>query len=232
MQPRRDGERGIHSHDAGIEVEFGHALEAARRTFLDAHAATFAVVDQNLVEAVRTRRTHDARLGTNQITVVAGVAGAATEAAAGLFDRLLFRERLNHFLLRFAPACRRQHRLLDAREVREIRHVHAVQIEDDVDGNRPRLQRLAAQHFVQIEGNALPVANGIHHHQRLTRTQLHDVARRKKVGVAETSEAVDLDRAALGLELVRQPAERRPLSHRDDHVVDGKALGGEPLDRR
>ncbi len=42
-----------------------------------------------------------------------------------------------------------------------------------------------------------------------------------------TSEAVDLDRSALGLELVRQPIERRSLSHRDDHVVDVEAFGGE-----
>jgi hypothetical protein len=48
---------------------------------------------------------------------------------------------------------------------------------------------LTAHHLVQIEGDALAVADGIHHHQRLTRTQLHDVARRKKVRVAETPEA-------------------------------------------
>ncbi len=38
--------------------------------------------------------------GTNQVTVVAGVASAATETASGLLDRLLFRKRLNHFVLR------------------------------------------------------------------------------------------------------------------------------------
>src|SRR5712692_10682804 len=195
MQPRRDGERRVHAH----------AFEAARWTFLDAYAATLAVVDKNLIETVRARWTRDTGLGTDQITVIAGVAGTAAETAAGLLDRLFFRERLNHFLLRLAPAYRRQHGLLDAREVREIGHVHAVQIKDDVDGNRPRLQRLPAQHLVQIEGDALAVANRIHHHQRLTRTQLHYVPCRKKVRVAETSEAVDLDGAALGLELVRQP---------------------------
>src|SRR5208337_3948360 len=225
VQPRRDGECRVHSHDAGIEVEFGHALEAARGTLLDAHAATLAVVDQNLIETVRTRRTHDAWLGADQITVVAGVAGAATETAAGLLDHLFFREPLNHFLLRFASAYRRQQRLPDTGEVREIRHVHAVQIHDDVDGDFPRLQRLPAQYLVQIECDALPVANRIHHHQRLTRTQLHNVACRKKVRVAETPEAVNLDGATLALELVGQPTERGPLSHSDDHVVDSETLG-------
>src|SRR6266487_1548181 len=216
----------IDSYDAGVEVEFRHAFEATRRTFLDAHTAALAVVDQNLIEAVRTYRTHDARLGTNQITIVAGVAGAATETATGLLNRLLFRERLNHFLLRSAPACRWQQRLLDARKVREIRHVHPVQIKDDVDGDRLRLQALPAQHLVQIESDALPVANGIHHHQRLTRTKLYNVACRKELRVAETSEPVDLDGAALVLELVGQPSEGSVLSDGDDDVVESEALGG------
>src|SRR5260370_12292889 len=137
VQPRRDGERRVHAHYASIEVEFGHTLEAARRALLDAHAATFAVVDQNLIESVRTRRTHAARLRTDQITVVTGVARAATETAASLLDPLLFRARLTHFLLRLATACRRQHCLPHARQLREIRHVHTVQIHDDVDSNFP-----------------------------------------------------------------------------------------------
>ena len=61
----------------------------------------------------------------------------------------------------------------------------------------------AAQHLVQIERDALAVADGIHDHQRLARSHLHDVARRKEVRVAETAEPVDLDRAALVLELGR-----------------------------
>ena len=156
MQPRRDCERRVHSHHAGVEVELGHALEAARRTFFDAHAAAFAVVDQNLVQAVRTLRPHDARLGTDQITVVAGVAGAAAEAAAGLLDRLLLRERLNHFLLRSAPAGGRQHRLLHAREVREVRHVHAVQIKENVDRNRARLQLFPRSTLSRLNATRLP----------------------------------------------------------------------------
>ncbi len=48
----------------------------------------------------------------------------------------------------------------------------------------------------------------------------------KNVRVAEASEPVDLDRAALVLELVGQPGERRMLSDGDDHVVDREALGG------
>src|SRR5437899_12639358 len=104
VQPGRDGERRVHPHDARIEVELGHALEAARRTFLDAHAAAFAVVDQNLIQAVRTHRAHDARLWTDQIAIVARIAGPATEASVGLFDRLLFRELQNYFLLSDALA--------------------------------------------------------------------------------------------------------------------------------
>src|SRR5207244_6613618 len=130
---------------------------------------------------------HDARLWTDQIAIVARIAGPATEASVGLFDRLLFRERQNHFLLSDAPARRRQHRLLDAREVGEIRHVHPVQIGDDVERDRPRLQGLSAKHLVEIEGDALAVTNGIYHHQRLTRTQLHDIACREKVRFAETT---------------------------------------------
>src|SRR5208337_2208902 len=103
---------------------------------------------QNLIEAVGTLGSHYSSLGTYQITVVTGVTSAATEAAAGLLDRLLLRERLNHFFLRSAPACRRQHLLRDAREVREIRHIHAVQIKEGVDRNGARLQRLCAQHLV------------------------------------------------------------------------------------
>src|SRR5580700_1741942 len=225
VKSRRDGERRVHAHDAGFEVEFRHALQAARRTFLDAHTATFAVVDQDFVKAVRTHVAHDARFGTDQITVIAGVAGAAAEAARGLLDGLLFGERLNHFVLRFATAHRRQERLLHAREVREIRHVHAVQIEDDIHRNRPGLERHTAQHLIQIEGDALTISNRVYYHQRLTRTELHDIARCEKVRVAQTSEAVDLDRAALSLELIRQPSERRSLSYGDDYVVHSETLG-------
>ena len=66
-------------------------------------------------------------------------------------------------------------------------------IEDDVDRNSARLQWLSAHHLVQIEGNAFSVAHRIHHHQRLTCAQLHNVACRKKVRVTQTSEAIDLD---------------------------------------
>jgi len=67
----------------------------------------------------------------------------------------------------------------------------------------------SVEHLVQIECDALPIANGIHHHQRLTHTKLHDIACRENVRVAETSKLVNLNRAALGLELVRQPTKRR-----------------------
>src|SRR5271170_5461248 len=100
MQAGRNGEGGVHAHHAGIEVEFGDAFKAACRALLDADAASFAVVDQNLIKAVRARGTGDAGLRTDQITVVAGIAGAATETAAGFLDGLLFGEWLNHFLLR------------------------------------------------------------------------------------------------------------------------------------
>ena len=100
-----------------------------------------------------------------------------------------------------------------------------VQIGDDVDRDHPRLQRLAAEHLVEIERDALAVADGVHHHQRLARSELHDVAGGEEVRVAETPEPIDLDRAALVLELVGQPVERGLLSDGDDHVVDGEALG-------
>src|SRR5437762_12749794 len=53
VQTLRDGERRVHAHDAGVEIELGYALETAGRAFLDAHPAAFAVVHENLVEAVR-----------------------------------------------------------------------------------------------------------------------------------------------------------------------------------
>src|SRR5579863_388645 len=160
MQTWRNRECRIHAYYTRIEVEFGHAFEAARRTLFDADAASLAVVDQNLVEAVRPLGPRNARFGADEVAVVAGVTGAATEAAPGFFHRLLFRERLNDFVLRLFARDRVQHVLVDAREVREVGHVHAVQIHDDVDRNRPRLQLLAAQRFVQIEGYALAVSDG------------------------------------------------------------------------
>src|SRR4030088_2512117 len=99
VHPLRDGERRVHAYDAGIEVELRDALEAARRALLDAHATAFAVVDQDLVEAVRAIVADDARLGTDQIAVVARVARAAAEAAGGLFHCLFFAVRLNDFVL-------------------------------------------------------------------------------------------------------------------------------------
>src|ERR1700693_3447827 len=97
VQPRRDGKGRIHPHYAGLKVEFRDALKAAGGTFLDAYAASLAVVHQNLVEPVRTHIAHDAWLRANQMTVVASVAGAATEAAAGFFHGLFFRVTLDHF---------------------------------------------------------------------------------------------------------------------------------------
>src|SRR5215469_12367226 len=140
MQPRRDGECRVHACYASVEIEFGHTFKAAGRTFLDAHAATFAVVDQDLIQPVGALGTNDAWLRTDQITVVARVTGAATETAASLLHRLLLRKRLNDFRLRSAPACGGQHRLLNAWEVREIRHVQPVQIEEDVNRYTTRLE--------------------------------------------------------------------------------------------
>src|SRR5438309_11961791 len=112
MESGRDGEGRVHAHDSGIEVEFGHSLEAARRTFLNAHPAALAVIDQYFVEAIRAFRTSNAGLRTNQITVIAGVAGATTEAAACLLGGLFFREPLTHLHLRFAPCDWLKHRLV------------------------------------------------------------------------------------------------------------------------
>src|SRR5580704_829788 len=224
VQAGRDGECSIHAHHAGIEVQLGHAFKTARRTFFDADAASFTVVDQNFVQSVRPFGTRDARLRTNQITVVAGVAGSATEAAIGLFDCLFFGECLDHFILRLRSRLRRQHFLLYTRKVREVGHVHPVQIEDDVDGNRPWLKSFAAYHFVQIEGDTFAVANSVDNHERLSRTDLRDIPRGEKVRVAEAAKPIHLDGAALVLEFSGQPAKGGVLTDRDDDVVYGEAL--------
>ena len=121
-----------------------------------------------------------------------------------------------------------QHRLLHARELREVRHVHPLQIGDDVERDHPRLQRFAAEHLVEIERDALAVADGVDDHQRLTRSELDDVAGGEEVRVAEASEPIDRDRAALVLELVGQPVQRRALADGDDHVVDRETLARRP----
>src|SRR5439155_13552549 len=90
VQPLRDRERGVHANDARIEVELRHPFEAAGRALLDTHATSFAIVHQDLVQPVRPIVANDARLGTHQVTVVAGIAGAATEAPVGFFHRLFF----------------------------------------------------------------------------------------------------------------------------------------------
>src|ERR1051325_10234497 len=184
VQSLRDRERRVHPDDAGVEVELRHAFEAARRTLLDADAAAFAVIDQDLVEAVRSHRTRDARLGTHQITVVARVAGAAAEAAVRFLDRLLLAERKNHFLLRLLARRGLEHRLLHAGEVREVRHVHASEIGDDVERDRAGLERLAVQHLVQVERDALAVADRVDDHQLHAGAELRDVARGEHVRVA------------------------------------------------
>src|ERR1700722_13422413 len=227
MQSGRDGECCIHAHDAGIEIEFRYTFQASGRTLLDADAATFAVVDENLVHAVGTLGTRDARFRANQVAVVTSITSPATETTPGLFDCLFFRERLNHFFLRLFPAGGSQHDLVEAREVREIRHVHSVEIEDDVDGDGARLQLLAAHYLVEIEGNTFAISNGIDHHQRLTGTELSDVARREEVGVAQAAEPVDLDGATLVLELGRQPTDGGALANGDDDVVHVEVLAGD-----
>src|SRR5207244_11380967 len=68
VQALRDRERRVHANHAGVEIELRHAFEAAGRTFLDAHSAAFAVVDQNLVETVRADRARDAGLRADQLT--------------------------------------------------------------------------------------------------------------------------------------------------------------------
>src|ERR1700733_874073 len=147
MQSWRNRESRVHSNHSRIEVEFGHAFEAPGRALFDTYAAAFAIVHKDLVKPVRTRRTHDARLRADEITIIASVAGAATEAAACFQDGLLFAICLNNFLFRRFAERGREHVLLDAWEVREIGHVHAVQIDDDVYGNRARLERNVAQHL-------------------------------------------------------------------------------------
>ncbi len=79
----------------------GTPFQAACRALLDTHATSFAVIHQNLIQAVRTDVAHDARLRANEVAIVASIAGAAAEAAAGLFHGLLFRIRLNHLMPAF-----------------------------------------------------------------------------------------------------------------------------------
>src|ERR1700751_3962192 len=174
MQPRRDREGGIHPDYARIEVELGDAFQAACGTLFDTHAAAFAVIDENLIQAVRTNVAHDARLRTNEVAIVASIAGAAAEAATGLFHSLLFRISLNHLILRFLSSLRRKQSLLNAREVWKVSHVHAVQVKNHVDRDRPGLERHSAQHLIQIESYSLPVANRVDNHQWLARTYLRD----------------------------------------------------------
>src|SRR5580700_7175813 len=89
VQPLGNSKRRVHSNDAAIKVQLGHALKTPRRAFLDTHTAAFAVVDQDFIETIRTIGSRNARLGTNQITIVASVASAAAETPAGFRDRLL-----------------------------------------------------------------------------------------------------------------------------------------------
>src|SRR5262245_58425270 len=79
VQTLRNGERGVHPDHACIEVELRHAFETSRRALFDADPTAFAVVDKDLVQAVRPFRPDDARLRADQVTVVAGVARAAAE---------------------------------------------------------------------------------------------------------------------------------------------------------
>src|SRR3984893_154531 len=150
VQPGCDRECRIHADDARVEVQLGHALQATGRAFFNADAAAFAVVHEDFVEAVGTIGAHDEWLGTHEIAVVAGGAGAATEAAAGFLDGLFFGERQDYLLLRFFAAGGIQHVLLDPWKVGEVGSVHAVAIQDDIDGGFARLKRFAAQSLVQI----------------------------------------------------------------------------------
>src|SRR6267378_7058555 len=125
----------IHADDARVEVQFGHALQATGRAFFNAYAAALAVIHKDFVEAVRTIGASNARLRAYEIAIVASVAGAATEAAAGFFDGLFFSERQDYLVLRLFATGGIQHGLLDPREVREVGHVHAVQIHDDINGD-------------------------------------------------------------------------------------------------
>src|SRR4029450_6562742 len=106
-----------------MQVTSGEALEAPCRTLLDTHAATLAVVDQNLVEAVRSIVPNDARLRTHEVAVGAGIARSAAETTIGFLGGLLLAIRLNHLVLRLATTHRRKHGLLQAWEMRKVGHV-------------------------------------------------------------------------------------------------------------
>src|SRR5580693_9442519 len=109
VQPGCNRECRIHADDTRVEVQLRYALQATGRAFFNADAAAFAVIHEDFVEAVGTIGARNARLGAHEITVVASVAGAATEAAAGFFDGLFFGERQDYFVLRFFAAGGIQH---------------------------------------------------------------------------------------------------------------------------
>src|SRR4029450_492529 len=117
-----------------MQVQFGDALEAACRTLLDTHAATLAVVDQNLVEAVRPIEANDARFRTHEVAVVAGIARSAAETTIGLLDGLLLAIRLNDLVLRLAPTRRRKQGLGAGREMRKGGQVQPIEVGIPVEG--------------------------------------------------------------------------------------------------
>src|SRR5258708_18927618 len=90
----------IHADDARVEIQFGHALQATGRAFFNAYAAAFAVIHKDFIEAVRTIGARNARLRAYEIAVVASVAGAATEAAAGFSGGLFFCQPHDYLVLR------------------------------------------------------------------------------------------------------------------------------------
>ena len=55
-------------------------------------------------------------------------------------------------------------------------------------GDRARPQRLVAQDLVEVERDALAVADRVDDHQRLAAAELHDVAGGEEVRVAEPPE--------------------------------------------
>src|SRR6516164_3496858 len=67
VQALSDCECRFHPHDPCIEVQLRHPLEAAGRALFDADAAPLTVVDQYLVETIRSHRSGNTRLGTHEI---------------------------------------------------------------------------------------------------------------------------------------------------------------------
>jgi len=168
--------------------------------------ATFAVVNQNLIEAVRTRRRTMPRLGANQVTVSQALQVTATETPAGLLDAGSSENARIHFVLRLAPArggSRACGRAGGRKYVMFIRFRSTI-----TSWESTGLQRLPTEHLSKL--------NATRFHRRrhsppsaAAHTQLYDVAC-AKIFVLPRRPNLSVLIVRLGLELIRQPCQATP----------------------